>query len=62
MDWHDLLTAFALYLILEGLIPFANPGAFKRFMADMTQLPDEKLRAVGIGSIIAGLVLLYIVR
>ena len=62
MDWHDLLTAFALYLILEGLIPFANPGAFKRFMSDMIKLSDEKLRAIGIGSIIAGLVLLYIVR
>ena len=26
MDWNDLWAAFALYLVLEGVMPFANPG------------------------------------
>ena len=62
MDWQDLLTAFALYLILEGVIPFVNPGAFKRFMANMIGMEDQTLRNVGIVSMIAGVVLLSLVR
>ena len=30
MDWNDLWAAFALYLVLEGLLPFLNPGGTKR--------------------------------
>ncbi len=30
MQWSDLLAAFALYLVLEGLMPFLNPGGMKR--------------------------------
>jgi len=62
MDWRDLLTAFALYLVLEGIIPFINPPAFKRFMASMSELDEQTLRKVGIASMIAGVVLLYFVR
>ena len=62
MDWQDLLTAFALYLVLEGIIPFINPAAFKRYMASLVQMEDRALRYVGLGSMGAGLVLLYFVR
>ena len=62
MNWNDLLTAFALYLVLEGIIPFASPQGFKNFMRQMTELPDRKLRNIGLGSMIAGVVLLYLVR
>ena len=62
MNWNDLLTAFALYLVLEGIIPFASPQGFKSFMRQMTELPDRKLRNIGLGSMIAGVVLLYLVR
>ena len=62
MNWSDLLAAFAIYLILEGLLPFANPGGFKRFMAQMIAMPDQKVRNMGLVSMIAGVLLLYIVR
>ena len=32
MDWNDLWAAFALYLVLEGIIPFLNPGGAKRYV------------------------------
>ena len=62
MNWNDLLTAFALYLVIEGIIPFVSPQGFKNFMRQMTELPDRKLRHIGLGSMIAGVVLLYLVR
>jgi len=62
MDWSDLWAAFALYLVLEGLMPFANPGAMKRALAQLSQLDERILRVVGLVSMIAGAVLLYVVR
>jgi uncharacterized protein YjeT (DUF2065 family) len=62
MDWSDLWAAFALYLVLEGLMPFARPGAMKRALAQLSQLDERTLRIVGLVSMIAGAVLLYVVR
>lgn len=60
--WSDLLTAFALYLVLEGIMPFLNPAGTKRAIAVMLQIPDQQLRFGGLGAIVAGLVLLMLVR
>jgi uncharacterized protein len=62
MEWNDLWGAFALYLVLEGVLPFLNPGAAKRALGAMAQLDDRILRRIGLGSMIAGCVMLYLVR
>jgi uncharacterized protein YjeT (DUF2065 family) len=62
MNWTDLLAAFALYLVLEGILPFVNPQAMKRFMLTMANFADQHLRIWGLTSMAAGLVLLYIAR
>jgi uncharacterized protein YjeT (DUF2065 family) len=62
MNWTDLLSAVALVMVLEGLLPFANPRGSRRTMAMLAQMPEDKLRLAGLASIVAGLVLLYFVR
>lgn len=62
MNWNDLLAAFALYLVLEGIIPFVSPSRFRQFIQNMSRISDEKLRSVGFCSMVAGVILLYIVR
>jgi uncharacterized protein YjeT (DUF2065 family) len=62
MAWSDLIAALALFLVLEGLLPFANPQAYRRALASMLKLEERTLRTVGLLSIIAGLILLYFVR
>ena len=62
MAWQDLFSAFALYLILEGLLPFASPQKFRQVLGNMLQLSDKKLHIFGISSIAAGVILLYWVR
>ena len=62
MRWSDLLAAFALYLVLEGVLPFLNPQAMKRVLTTMTTLSDRQLRLWGLASMVAGVVLLYLVR
>lgn len=62
MLWSDLLGAFALYLVIEGILPFVNPAAMKRAMAAFSQLDSRQLRVVGLLSMVSGLTLLYFVR
>ncbi|AMN46356.1 hypothetical protein ACG33_04390 [Steroidobacter denitrificans] len=62
MDWSDLLAALALYLVLEGILPFLNPQAMKRVMASFANIADARLRVWGLVSMGAGIMLLYLVR
>ena len=62
MIWSDLLAAFALFLVFEGLMPFVSPANWRKSLMMIFQLQDGQLRMVGLASIIAGLVLLLIVR
>ena len=62
MQWQDLWAAFALYLVLEGLVPFANPGGMRRALAMLSELDDRTLRIGGLLSMIAGALLLFVVR
>ncbi len=62
MIWSDLLAACALYLVLEGVLPFLNPQAMKRAMQTFSALDDRQLRVAGLTSMVAGALLLYWVR
>ena len=60
--WRDLGAALALVLVLEGLMPLANPAAAKRTAAMIALLEPAVLRLIGAASVGAGLLLLYWVR
>jgi len=60
--WHDLLIAAALMLIIEGIYPFINPAGIRRMLAMVIEMDDSTLRIGGLTSMIAGLILLYIVN
>ena len=62
MNWSDLLAAFALYLVIEGLLPFANPRGWKQSIELIAQLTDKQLRIFGLISMLAGVLLLAFVR
>ncbi len=62
MDWTDFLSAIALVMVIEGLLPFANPRGSRRAMAMLAQMPDDKLRLTGLLSMVGGLLLLWFVR
>ena len=60
--WHDLLVALALMLVLEGILPFLNPGAVKRAVLMIAQMDDKQLRFGGLSTMLAGVILLYVVK
>jgi hypothetical protein len=60
--WQEIVTAIALVLIIEGIIPFVNPLRFKNFVERMSQLKDNNLRFIGLISMLIGLLLLFFIR
>ena len=62
MHWSDLFAALALYLVLEGVMPFLSPQSVKRLMLALSGLQDRQLRLFGLVSMSAGLALLFFVR
>ena len=57
-----LLLAFALMLIIEGLLPFLAPSLWRDAFRRITQLSDGQIRFFGLTSMVAGLILLFISR
>ena len=62
MYWQEILTAVALVLVIEGLLPFIGPGKYRELVAQIARLGDNQIRTFGLTSMIAGLLLLFVVR
>jgi uncharacterized protein YjeT (DUF2065 family) len=60
--WEDLAAAFALYLVLEGVLPFLSPAALRRAMSGLLTLSDQQLRVAGLASMVCGAAALWLVR
>jgi uncharacterized protein YjeT (DUF2065 family) len=62
VNLSDLLAALGLFLVLEGIAPFVNPQGVKRAFARLLQVQDRELRFAGLGSMLAGIIILFLVR
>ena len=58
--WNLLLGALALMLVIEGLLPFLSPTAWRRVFERATRLSDGQFRFLGLSSMIAGLAMLLV--
>ncbi len=58
----SLLTALALLLVLEGVLPFLVPGVWRDAFRKLTELSDGQLRFMGLTSMLAGLIILALAR
>ena len=57
-----LLTAFALMLVMEGLLPFVAPAAWRETFLRLAQLANGQIRFIGLVSMLCGFVLLFLVN
>jgi uncharacterized protein len=57
---NSIWAALALVLVIEGLLPFIAPGAWRRMFEQVLKLHDGQIRFYGLGSIVLGLVLLWL--
>lgn len=56
----NLLAAVGLMLMLEGMLPFFGPALWRDTFKKMIDMSDGQLRFIGLGSIIGGLLLLFL--
>ena len=55
-----LLTALALMLVIEGILPFVAPGLWRDTFRRVTEMSDGQIRFIGLGSMLAGLGMLAV--
>jgi len=57
-----LFMAFALMLVLEGVLPFVVPHVWRDMFRRIIAMSDGQIRFFGLSSMLLGIILLYFVR
>ena len=57
--WELLLGAFALMLVVEGLLPFVSPIKWRAVFEQAMKMSDGQIRFIGLSSMLAGIAMLY---
>lgn len=60
--WRDLAVAMCLVLVLEGIVPFLYPKRWRDMALTLAGVDDRTMRLVGLASMLAGTLLLYVVH
>jgi uncharacterized protein YjeT (DUF2065 family) len=58
--WDDVVRAIALLLVFEGMLPFLSPDGWRQAMIQAGRLSDKTLRVIGLASMLAGVLILYL--
>lgn len=58
----NLMAAFALMLVLEGVLPFIAPAVWREAFRKMTEMSDGQLRFIGLLSMMGGLLILFFAK
>jgi len=56
--WDVALSAVALMLVIEGLLPFLSPPAWRGVFERAMRMSDGQIRFLGLSSMLAGLAML----
>ncbi len=60
--WQEFAIAMCLVLVIEGLLPFLAPQAWRSMVQNAAGMSDRGLRIAGLASMMLGTALLYIVN
>jgi len=59
---NTLITALALMMVIEGLLPFLLPAVWRDAFRRLTEMSEGQIRFVGLSSMLAGLLLLFLTK
>lgn len=59
---QDFLAALCLVLVIEGILPFLAPGRWREMMQALAQVDERTIRLTGLGSMVLGAGLLFLVK
>ena len=49
-------------LVIEGILPFLAPAVWRETFRKMLELSDGQLRFIGLGSMLGGLLMFFLVK
>jgi uncharacterized protein YjeT (DUF2065 family) len=58
----ELLTALALVMVIEGLMPLISPGRWRQAFSRILAMSDGQIRFVGMARVLLGLLGLACLR
>jgi hypothetical protein len=58
--WDVALSAVALLLVVEGLLPFLSPPSWRRIFERALEMSDGQIRFLGLVSVVCGLAMLVL--
>ncbi len=58
----SLWAAFALMLVIEGMLPFLLPAVWRETFRRLTEMTDGQIRFVGLSSMLVGLLVLLLTQ
>lgn len=58
----DFVAALGLVLVIEGVMFAAFPGVMRRALELMMEAPEGSLRAAGVASAVAGVLVVWLAR
>lgn len=59
---QDIAAAVGLMLVFEGIMPFCMPDRWRKMASQMAIMDNRAMRAIGLFSMLIGLVLLLFLR
>jgi uncharacterized protein len=60
MTYGTLLMAFALMLIIEGILPFLAPAKWREIFRRITEFSDGQIRFFALSSMLVGVLILLL--
>ena len=58
--WATLGLAFALTLVIEGVLPLVAPASWRRMFSRVTELNDGQIRFFGLIAVAGGALLFWL--
>ena len=59
----ELLLAFALFLVIEGIFPALNPSLYRQLLQQILNTKNEQnLRVFGISLMLFGALMIYFIK
>lgn len=62
LDIEPLLSALALVLVLEGIVPFISPEVWRKAMRALLERSDKSVRFAGLISMLVGVIGLFLIH
>lgn len=59
---NELLSALAMVMVIEGILPFLSPKSLRSYMTQMIDMDDRSLRIAGLVLMVMGMVMLYFIK